>query len=273
MDDGSLPAGTGSLIHAAAARRLVFRACLVSICGVAAGQNSYIDPTRPTVAQGATIQRPGVLQVEAGYIGYFRSYDQTQNLDLYYAATRWLRLDASVPGWRSTGGSTAAVGLGNAGFGAKAILFPQGKSRIVPGFALQYEETLPSAPNSALRSHYHSGSLITSQKFGKWTAQLDGLLIADCQHPSGCGLRGEGVVGTAYQLTDKTSLSANVFGDTVSVDAPPGAYALLGAIYKLRYDFAFTGGIRVGLSESAPRIGLTAGIVFGIGPKPRRHSP
>ncbi|MEG9436741.1 hypothetical protein JAO29_11270 [Edaphobacter sp. HDX4] len=68
---------------------------LVSVaCGFA--QELTLSPTRPTVANGATIQSKGVLQVEAGYDAYPQSVpgnQQTVDTLVTYAPLDRLRLD------------------------------------------------------------------------------------------------------------------------------------------------------------------------------------
>ena len=237
--------------------------------------NSYTDSTRPTISSDAAIQQKGVLQIESGYDGYFAPFDQTEATGVYYALTNWLRLDGAVPGWRSTdaGGENKTSGLGNGGIGAKVILFHQGKSRTIPGFAVQYSETFASASERNLRSRRHEGTLIASQKFGKWEAKLNGTLVADCYHPFGCGLRGQGVAGVTYSLTDNLTLASDLFGETVSVDAPAGIYSLLGVTYKLTRAMAVNSGLRFGLNSSASTVGFTVGLTVGIGGAPQILSP
>ncbi len=250
------------------------RICCAALLSPAYAQtNSHIDATRPTVSSDAAIQQKGVLQIEAGYDGYFSPYDGTQAMNLYYAATNWLRIDGAVPGWRSTdaGVQNRTDGLGNSSLGAKLVLFHQGKSKLIPGVAVQYSATFPSATEDMLRSRYHRGTLILSQTFANWGVKVNGSLIGDCYHSSGCGLRGQGVAGVTYNLSDCITLAADVFGDTVSVSAPPGIYQLSGVTYKLTRAVSLNTGVRFGLNSSASTIGITAGITVGFGGAP--HTP
>lgn len=237
--------------------------------------NSYTDSTRPTVSSDASIQQKGVVQIESGYDSYFSPYDQTQAISIYYALTNWLRIDGAVPGWRSTdaGVEHRTSGLGNGGIGAKVILFRQGKSKVIPGLAVQYSETFASASERNLRSRHHQGTLIASQTFGNWGVKVNGSLVADCYRSPGCGLRGRGAAGVTYSLTDRLTLASDLFGETVSVDAPAGIYNLVGVTYRLTRAVAVNSGVRFGLNSSASTVGFTLGLTVGIGGAPQIPSP
>lgn len=163
--------------------------CFLSAMALPAQENSYIDSTRPTISSDASIQQKGVLQIESGYDAYFLPYDQTGAVSLYYSLTNWLRLDASVSAWRATdvGVDHRTEGVGNAEFGTKIILFHDGRSKTIPGVAVEYEDSAASASEANLRSRYHQGTLIFSNTAGPWKWKLNGSLIAsNCRNANGC---------------------------------------------------------------------------------------
>ncbi len=235
--------------------------------------NSYIDSTRPTISSDAAIQQRGVLQVESGYDGYFLPYDQTGQTSLYYALTNWLRLDAGLSAWRATdtASSEREVGVGNVSVGAKAVLFRDGRSRIVPGFAVEYEASLPTASNTELRSRYHQGTLIVSNSVGTFRWKVNGSLYGSGCERGGCSVHGQGALGVSETLTDVTTLQAEFFGQTNSATAPPGAYLFGGLTHKLSDRTAVNGGLRFGVTRDAPRIGVTVGFTVGVGGKSQDH--
>src|SRR5438128_3198 len=64
--------------------------------GDLSAQDFSLSPTRPTVANGASIQDKGVLQVETGYDAYpqrIAGNQQTIPVLLSYVPLEWLRLD------------------------------------------------------------------------------------------------------------------------------------------------------------------------------------
>ncbi len=124
------------------------------LCFVAIGQETedeedFIDPTRPTVSESATIQKKGVLQLEYGGDFDFRSPDfrnrQSAPLDTQVGVNKRLRLDfgfetvvsqKDLIGMRETG-------IGDVRLGFKAIARDKPKERL--GIAFAYSVKLPTA--------------------------------------------------------------------------------------------------------------------------------
>lgn len=250
-------------------------ACFGVCAGLCAQTNSYIDSTRPTISSDAAIQQRGVLQIESGYDGYFHSYDQTAATSFYYAATNWLRLDASLSVLRSTdsGSGRRTTGVGSSSFGAKAVLFHDGRSKTIPGFALAYSEALATATEPGIQSRSHQGTVIISNTEGPWRWKVNGSVIgSDCYERIGCSVHGQGAVGVSYSLSKPTTLAGEFFGETTSAGAPPGAFLFAGLSHNINERLNVNGGLRFGVTTAAPAVGLTFGVTFGVGraPIPRK---
>ena len=252
-------------------------ACLLlslTVQGLAAQTNSYLDSTRPTVSSDAAIQQRGVFQIESGSDGFYFPYDLTAATSLSYAATDWLRLDASLSIWRATdiGVAHRASAIGNSAFGAKAVLYHDGRSRIFPGIAIQYGETLATATQDTFQSRYHQGTLIISNSANRWRWKVNGSAIGSgCETKNGCSIHGQGAVGVSYFVNRSTTFATEFFGQTASVSAPPGAYAFAGVALKLSDHMAVNGGLRLGVSPSAPAVGFTVGVTAAVGRPRLRH--
>ena len=233
--------------------------------------NSYLDSTRPTISSDAAIQQKGVFQIESGYDGYFLPFDQTGAASFYYSLTDWLRLDASLSAWRATdvGVSNRTVGVGTSAFGGKVILFHNGRSRTIPGIAVEYEETLATASRQALQSRYHQGTFIVSNSYKAWRWKLNGSAIGSgCDKSNGCSVHGQVALGVSDKLTRSTTAYTEIFGQSNSVSAPAGAYAFAGASRLLSKHALLNGGLRFGLTQSAPTIGVTLGVTIAVGGHP-----
>ena len=272
MDERSLAAGvTMRINHSAAAVLLAGTLLLFFLPSAHAQTNSYLDSTRPTISSDAAIQQKGALQVESGYDGYFLPFDQTGAASFYYALTNWLRVDATLSAFRATdvGVSDRTIGVGTSAFGAKAILFHDGRSKIIPGFAVEYEETLATASRDALQSRRHQGTFIMSNSYGAWRWKLNGSAIGSgCGKSNGCSVHGQVALGVSDDLTRGTTLATEFFGQSDSVSAPAGVYAFVGASHRLGQHAALNGGLRFGLTPAAPTVGVTLGLTVAVGGRP-----
>lgn len=234
---------------------------------LSAQTNSYLDSTRPTISSDAAIPQKGVLQIESGYDGYFLPFDQTGATSFYYSMTQWLRLDATVSFWRATdvGVSDRTVGIGTSAFGAKAVLFHDGRSKTIPGVALEYEETLATASRQELQSRNHQGTLILSNSYGPWRWKLNGAAVGTgCETSDRCSVHGQTALGVSYDLTRATTAITEFFGQSDSISAPAGAYAFVGASHQFSKHALLNGGLRFGMTPAAPTVGLTLGVTFAV---------
>jgi len=112
-------------------------------------EEDFIDPTRPTVSESATIQKKGVLQLEYGGDFDFDAPDfrnrQSAPLDLQFAVNKRLRLDLSfdtVVSQKDLMGMRES-GIGDVHLGFKAIARDKPKEKLAIAFA--YSVKIPTA--------------------------------------------------------------------------------------------------------------------------------
>jgi hypothetical protein len=243
----------------------------VSLRNVSA-QDLDLSPTRPTVANSATIQGKGVLQVETGYDAYPQQVpgnQQTVGLSLYYTPLKRLRLDY---GWSAFSHQETddgrASGVGTIQVGGKVVLFKEKYNRAAPGIAIQYEAELPTASDRVLQGFGQQVILLVNHHFGRdgiLDVIVNGSLVqSDCQTQNGCSYGGQQSFALSYHLHEHTRLYAEVFGQNNSQsNTPPGTYAFGGFYHQFSDSFGLDGGMRFGVTEHSASVGPTIGLVFG----------
>lgn len=240
--------------------------------GPLSAQDMELSPTRPTVANSATIQDKGVLQVELGYDAYPQHVpgdQQTVGVLLVYAPLKQLRLDF---GWspfsHQEGDDGKASGVGTILAGGKYVLYKEDYHRAAPGIALQYEAELPTASDKVLQGYGQQIILLVNQHYGKdgiFDVIVNGSLVqADCQTKNGCSYGGQQSFALSYHLHEHTRLYAEVFGQNNSQsNTPPGTYAFGGFYQQFGDSFGLNGGMRFGLTDHSASVGTTVGLVYG----------
>ena len=234
-------------------------------------QDFSLSPTRPTVANGASIQDKGVLQVETGYDAYPQrvpSNQETVAVSLSYAPLERLRLDFGWSAFSHQSDDGTASGVGTIQVGGKIVLFNENYHRAAPGIAVQYEAELPTASNQVLQGFGQQFTLLLNHHYGR-NGVLDvivnaSLVQSDCQTPQGCSYGGQQSFSVSYHLQKHTRLYAEVFGQNNSQsNTPPGTYAFGGFYHQFRGSFGLDGGMRFGLTDHSARVGTAIGLVFG----------
>jgi hypothetical protein len=235
-------------------------------------QDLDLSPTRPTIANSATIQSPGVLQVESGYDAYpqrIPGNQQTVDTLIAYSALPRLRFDF---GWSAfnhqaeDGGATN--GVGTIQIGGKIELKKEDYHKPAPGIAIQYEAELPTASQQELQGYGQQVILLINHHYGK-NGDVDvivngSLVQSDCQMSQGCSYGGQQSVAFSYHLQKTTRLYFEVFGQNTSQsNTPPGTYVFTGFYHQFKDSFGLDGGLRFGVSDHAASLGTTIGIVFG----------
>lgn len=247
-------------------------AFLVLSIRFATAQEISISPTRPTIANSAAIQSPGVLQLEIGYDAYPRNPPGDQQVvgtSLTYAALARLRLDF---GWsafdhQQNNGETTN-GIGTIQIGGKIELKKEQYHRRAPGIAFQYEAELPTASQTVLQGYGQQAILLINHHYGK-NGNMDfivngSLVQSDCQTQSGCSYGGQQSFAVSYHLDKRTRLYGEIFGQNNSQsNTPPGTYVFGGFYHQVSDAFGLDGGLRFGVSNNSAAIGTTVGIVFG----------
>ena len=261
----------------AACARLASRAqgiALVALlfAGGSYGQDVTLNPTRPTVANSATIQSPGVVQIEGGYDAYPQSVpgnQQTVAALLTYAPLARLRLDF---GWSAfthqQQGTNVTDGVGTLQIGGKVELRKENYHRAAPGVAMQYEAELPAASANELQGYGQQVILLLNHHYGpggNFDLLVNGSLVqSDCETRSGCTYGGQQAVAISYHLQPQTRLYAEAFAQNVSQsNTPPGTYVFGGFYHQFHSPVGVDGGVRFGVSDHAASIGPTVGFVFG----------
>ncbi len=240
--------------------------------GSLAAQDLNLSPTRPTIANSATIQDKGVLQVETGYDAYPQHVpgnQQTVGVSLFYAPMTKLRLDF---GWSpfsyQQGDGGTASGVGTIQVGGKVVLHQEDYHLTAPGVAIQYEAELPTASNRLLQGYGQQFILLVNHHYGKdgiFDVIVNGSLVqSDCETASGCTYGGQQSFSLSYHLQEHTRLYAEVFAQNNSEsNTPPGTYAFGGFYHQFSDSFGLDGGMRFGLSNHSASVGTTIGVVFG----------
>ncbi len=231
-----------------------------------------LNPTRPTVANAATIQNPHVIQVEVGYDAYPQSVPgnlQTVDTLLTYSVLPRLRLDFDWAFFsHAQNGPDTANGISTVQAGGKVVLWKEDYHRPMPGIALQYEAEFPTASNASLQNYGQQAILLINHHYGK-NGDLDviangSIVQAGCQVGSQCTYGGQQAVALSYHLQERTRLYAEVFAqNTSSSNTPPGTYVFGGFFHRFNDAFGIDGGLRFGVSNHSASIGTTVGIVFG----------
>jgi uncharacterized glyoxalase superfamily protein PhnB len=245
---------------------------LVASVGDGFAQEINISPTRPTIANSATIQSPGVIQVEIGYDAYPRNPPGNQQVVgslITYAPLARLRLDF---GWSAfdhqQAGEETTNGVGTIQIGGKIELRKEQYHRQAPGIAFQYEAELPTASQAALQGYGQQAILLINHHYGR-NGNMDfivngSLVQSDCQTQSGCTYGGQQSFAVSYHVDERTRLYGEVFGQNNSQsNTPPGTYVFGGLYHQFHDAFGIDGGLRFGVSKNSAAIGTTVGIVFG----------
>ena len=238
----------------------------------AAAQDLNLQPTRPTVANAAAIQSPGVLQVETGYDAYPQRVpgdQQTVDTQIAYTPLANLRLDLLWSAFNHLGQDSGTVnGIGDLTLGGKFVLHKEDYHRPAPGIALQYEAELPTASKPAFQNYGQQAILLLNHHYGK-DGDLDvivngSVVQSGCNSSTGCSYGGQQSISLSYHLQKTTRLYAEVFAQNVSQsNTPPGTYVFSGFYHAFSDSFGLDGGLRFGVSNNSASIGTTVGIVFG----------
>ncbi len=235
-------------------------------------QSLDMSPTRPTIANSATVQSQGVLQVEAGYDAYPQSIPgNQQTFDTLYTYTPLprLRLDFDWAAFNhQQSGSDVANGVGTIQIGGKVEWKKEDYHRPAPGVAVQYEAELPTASQGALQNYGQQFILLLNHHYGPdgdLDVILNGSMVqAGCQARSGCSYGGQQSFAMSYHLAPQTRLYAEIFGQNVSSsNTPPGTYVFTGFYHQFGGAFGIDGGARFGVSNNSASFGTTVGVVFG----------
>jgi len=260
-----MPQGVGLLL-------LTLILCIVAVGQETEDEDDFIDPTRPTVSESATIQKKGVLQLEYGGEFDFRSPDfrnrQTAPLDLQFAVNKRLRLDFGFETAVSQKDSMGMreSGIGDVSLGFKTIARDKPKERLAIAFA--YSVKIPTASEEkelGTGRVDHNLRLIFNRTLGKndFVVNVSYLNVGredNDRRASGA----QAVFAFERKLPKKFSVITELFANSVDEEQPRGIYFLGALTYKINKRLRFDVGARPGFGRDAPKIGIFAGLTVGV---------
>lgn len=231
----------------------------------------FIVPSRPTVSNPAEFQKPGVLQLEAGYNANFHApgvqVQQDVPLALRFAVNKRLLLefDADSPSSQTVNGMRT-TGAGDTQLGIQVVLQHEKESR--PGFAVAYYVKLPTADSAkglGTGRVDHNFIALLSKKVGGTTMDFNAIwLVSGRTTDTGHASSGQGAFAVSRNLTQRTGIQGELSGFSRN-DAQPGAvFALAAVTYQVNRRLVLDSGLRFGLTHDAPPIGVFAGLTVGI---------
>lgn len=247
--------------------------CISTVAAQSDEDDDYIVPVRPSVSESANIQKKGVLQIETGADFDFAAPDfrnsQTESLGFYYAATERLRLDFELETFASEKGLAGEreTGIGDLSLGFKTVLRGDPDKHLAAAFS--YSVKLPTASaekNLGTGKIDHNLRFILDRSIGKndYTLNVSYLNVGremTRNRDSGAQV----ILRYDRKLTKKLEIINEIFGNTVDEDQPRGIYLNEALTYKISKRLQLDVGARPGFGRDAPRIGIFAGIVLGIG--------
>jgi hypothetical protein len=238
-----------------------------------------IEPSRPTIANSAEFQKPGVLQIEYGYDGNFRSDEfssqQTAPLTLRFAASERVLLDFSLDTIISEVDETEErkTGVGDTRVGVQVLALKDTEQH--PALAFAYYVKLPSASSEKElgtgRTDHRLVALL-SKKIGKTEFDFNvaylnvGREFGD-ERASG----GQAAFAVSHEFENKFGITGEIAGQSEDDVQPKGVFALGALTYKANKRVQFDAGTRFGLNKDAPRVGVFAGVTVGVADFFKKH--
>ncbi len=235
-------------------------------------EEDFIDPTRPTVSESATIQKKGGLQLEYGGDFDFDAPDfrnrQSAPLDLQFAVNKRLRLNFSfdtVVSQKDLMGMRES-GIGDVLLGFKAIARDKPKEKLAIAFA--YSVKIPTASDEkelGTGRVDHNLRLIFNRTLGKNDFVFNVSYLNVGRDDSDRRASGAQMAfAFERKLPKKFSVITELFGNSVDEQQPRGIYLLEALTYKINKRLRFDVGARPGFGRDAPKVGLFAGLTVGV---------
>jgi hypothetical protein len=236
-------------------------------------EEEFIKPDRPTLASPAEIQKPGVLQVEFGYDGDFRSdefrAEHTSPLSLRFAASSRLLLAFEIDSFKSeTDRETRErrAGVGDARLGFQLVALKEAAAH--PALAFAYRLKLPTASERkqlGTGRFDHELLFLLSKKLGKTDLDFNAGLLANGEE-GGPGWEHGGLAAFAVsrEFENDFGVEAEISGMSIDARLPRGLYALGSLNYRVSRRLRLDWGVRLGLNPEAPRVGVFGGLSVGV---------
>lgn len=243
-----------------------------------AEEEEFIKPARPGVANPAEFQQPGVLQLEFSYDANFRARDfhteQTLPLALRFAAASRLLLELNLDILKSETDEegTRMTGIGDTRIGFQVVALKDTEKH--PALAFAYYAKLPTASTEkglGTGRVDHKIILLLSKKIGKTDVDFNGAyLIVGREGESGWVTGGQAALAVSREFENNFGFQTELSGQTKDDVLPVGVYALGALTYKANRRLVFDAGMRFGLTQDAPRVGVFAGMTVGVADLYRR---
>jgi hypothetical protein len=236
-------------------------------------EEDFIEPSRPTIANSAEFQKPGVLQVEYGYDGNFRAEEfrlqQTAPLTLRFASSRRVLLDFNIDTLISEKKEMQRreTGVGDARIGVQVLAIEENEKH--PALAFAYYVKLPSASSE---KQLGTGRVdqrlvaLVSKKVGETDIDFNVAYLnvgrEDDNRRRASG--GQAALAFTRKLKNDFGVIGEIAGQTEDDALPRGVFALGAVTYQFNKRAQFDAGMRFGLNRQAPRVGVFAGFTFGV---------
>lgn len=236
-----------------------------------AEEDEFIAPSRPSVANPAEFQRAGVLQVEYGYSGNFRSpslsADQAAPLALRFAASNRLLLEFDLDTFKSETDRESRerqTGIGDARLGFQVVALKDTDEHPTLAFYVKLP-TASEAKSLGTGRFDHTLLLLLSKKIGKTDIDFNVGFLADGEADgSGWDHGGMAAFDVSRDSENNFGVEAELSGTSIDSQLPRGFYALGSVNYKVNRRLRFDRGARFGLNPDAPRFGVFAGLSLGV---------
>lgn len=235
-------------------------------------EEKFIEPSRPTVANSAEFQKPGVLQFEYGYDANFRAEDfrwqQAAPLTLRFAAHKRLLFDFSIDTVISEKPETGRreTGVGDTRFGVQILALEDSEKH--PALAFAYYVKAPTASEEkelGTGRFDHKLVALVSKKVGETDIDFNAAYLnvgreENNRRASG----GQAALAFTREFKNNYGVIGELAGQSEDDVLPRGIFALGALTYKFGKRARFDAGMRFGLNKDAPRVGVFAGITIGV---------
>jgi hypothetical protein len=235
-------------------------------------EEEFINPARPGVSNPAEFQKPGVLQIEYGYDGSFRTRDstteQTAPLALRFATTSRLlfELDLDTVNSQTDALGRRMTGIGDTSIGVQFVALKHTLKR--PALAFAYYAKLPSASTEkglGTGRVDHKIIALLSKKLGQTDIDFNtAYLVLGREGEKGWVTGGQAALAFERNFENNIGIQGELSGQTKDDSQPAGLYALGALTYKVNKRLVFDSGMRFGLTHDAPRVGVFAGMTVGV---------
>ncbi|HEY6244649.1 MAG TPA: transporter [Pyrinomonadaceae bacterium] len=231
----------------------------------------FIVPARPTVSNPAEFQKPGVLQLEAGYNANFRApgthVQQDMPLALRFAVSRrvLLEFDGDSPSSQSDEG-VRTTGAGDSQLGIQVVLHHENEKR--PGFSVAYYIKLPTADSAkglGTGRVDHNFIALVSKKIHGTTVDFNAIyLVSGRTTDNGHASSGQAAFAASHNVRKRAGIQGELSGYSRNDEQSGALFALAAFTYQIKPRLVIDTGLRSGLTHDAPRVGFFAGLTLGI---------